>query len=284
MGNDKRNAVIAILIVIVLALVIALAYVLNKNVIINNDTSSNNKIESKENKKDEEKEEEKEKEDDKEEEISIDGDALAKKAYDMLPNHMGLAEYLYLGKKIDLTTLDPEVKFAWTLDALGKDYKIPVCYSENDFTVSRDQIEKYSLFEDNSYIDAITNKGNLNYDDNYLVYSMEYKNGKYSILNTNCDGRGTGHTAFERFDYESHRINGDKLELFVGFAYFDPSISDYENEHFANDIKDSYSKDARVLKKDYEGEGDLTKVPHAVYKFTFKVVGDKLYPLTVEME
>ena len=279
MEDDKKNTITAILIVIILVLVIALAFVLSKNMNKDNDNSSKNNTESKETKKDEEKEEEEEKK-----ENIKDGEALAKKAYDMLPNRMGIADYIYLGKKLDLTTLDPVVKFAWTLDVIGNDYEIPVCSYEEYLELTREQIEKYSIFEDNSYIDSVTSKGNLNYGDNYVIYSMEYKNGKYLISNSNCDGRGTGHTASEAFGYESYKLDGDTLEIFVGFAYLFPSISDYENNYFANDIRDSYSKDAKVIKKDYDGEVDLSKMPHAVYKFTFKVDGDKLYPLTVEME
>ncbi len=270
MESDKKNTIIAILIIIIILLVIAVAFLLSKN--INKTEGSNtNKTE--------------EKEKITEEENSIDGAALAQRAYDMLPNNLGLAPYLYLGKKIDITKLDSSVKFAWTLHTIGKDYKIPVCASDENLELSKDIIEKYSIFEDNSYIDEVTKRASIQHDDIYTDYAMEYKNGKYLVHNTNCDGRGTGHTASESFEYDSYKIEGNTLEVFVKFAYFEPSISDYDKDYFAENIMDSYSKDAKILKENYdETFENLSEIPHALYKFTFKVDGDKLYPLTVEMQ
>ena len=51
--------------------------------------------------------------------------------------------------------------------------------------------------------------------------------------------------------------------------------------YFAYDIKDSYAKNAKILKKDFDGEIDyeydnnLLNISHAMYKFTFKIEGEK---------
>ena len=281
----KQTRLIIVLVAIIIVLVFALGFVLgtkNNKILINPDTTK----ETKETKKEKE---EIVKDSKPEEEIIGDtvDEELAKKAFRIIPTSYNEADVLYevyLGKKVDLTKLKDSTKMSWLLSTLPSDYKIPFCASREDLLeVSEEDLLDNSFFEDNSFI------ANSKKDNSGGSYFAEYKNGKIYVGNSNCDGRGTGATAFELFEYDSNKIHDNTLELFVRFGYFEPSIEDYEKNYFAYDIKDSYAKNAKTLKKDFDGEIDydsdnnLLNISHAIYKFTFKIEGEKLYPLTVEM-
>ncbi len=288
--ESKETSLIFVLVAIIIILVFVLGFVLgtkhNKTLINQDDVKESQK-------------EEKEKEEfvtDSKPEEEIIGDTvdeeLAKKAYEIIPKGYGLAEGFYQGKKIDLTTIDSTYKFAWLLSTMSKKYDIPVC-SDKYLELTQEELRNNSIFEDNSFIEEAKkglNKNNYYSEkDIYISYFWKYENGKFFVNDTNCDGRGTGATAFELFEYDSNKIHDNTLELFVRFGYFEPSIEDYEKNYFAYDIKDSYAKNAKVLKKDFDGKIDydsdnnLLNISHAMYKFTFKIEGEKLYPLTVEM-
>ncbi len=281
----KETRLIIVLVAIIIVLVFALGFVLgtkHNKILINPDTTK------------EAKKEEKEKEeivtDSKPEEDKIletIDDELAKKAYKIIPTSYEIAIPFYRGRKINLTKIDDNLKLYWILNnTLPSSYEIPICSSDR-LDISEEDIKKYSLFEDNSFIEQL--KNNKDDSNNETVYSYDYSNNKFSVGNGNCDGRGTGPQDFEKFAYDSYKVEKNLLYVTVRFAYFevDRENSDFENNKELYNIKDSYEKSANTIYKGYEVSDfnfDLDDTNSVLYQFTFKIDGEKLYPLTVEMK
>ena len=298
----KQTRLIIVLIAIIVVLVFALGFLLGTN---SNNTliQSKEKTEEKTEEKHEEKHEEKEenKEEDKKQEIDDNNEQeLVKKAYDIIPKSMDTSLAFYRGTKINLLDLSPEDKLSWILSVLPlpKGEKIPVCNNEEDLAISEEEIIKNSLFEDNSFLEYIKNNfkkyKQYTFSSNYgtkskghsTIYAT-YENGNYYVGNSNCDGRGTGPVAFEEFAYDSYKIENDKLYLKVRFAYLDPFIPDDWDgiESLKYNIYDSYEEDAKLIYKEYavdKFDFELDENNSVLYQFTFKIKGEKLYPLIVE--
>ena len=287
----KQTRLIIVLVAIIIVLVFALGFVLgtkNNKILINPDTTK----EIKETKKEKEEivKDSKPEEDKKIEKID---DELAKKAYEIIPKGYGLAEGFYQGKKIDLTTINSEYKFAWLLSTMPKKYDIPVC-SDKYLELTQEELKNNSIFEDNSFIEEEAKKGlnekkDYSEKDVYISNFWKYEKGKFFVNNTNCDGRGTGPQDFEEFAYDSYKKEDNELYINVRFAYFKPVFPDNWDgiEQLKYDIYDSYEEKANLIYKEYDVrdfEFDLDDKNSVIYQFTFKIDGEKLYPLTVEMK
>ena len=290
--KDKKNIIIAILIIIIIALATTLLLVvLNKK-----DSKTNNETRTEEKAKDKEKDKEKDKDKKKDKESEIepepepefepsninvnDLNELAKALVPSQYSQIDVMSEIYLNKKIDLTKLDDSTKNQWLLSSLGKiyNYNIPSCTTEDGLSIAKEDFIKYSLFEDNSYIENIEDTGEL--------YQVTFKKGLYYVKVADCDGRGPGINPYEKVEFVSSETKNDRIYVTVRFAYLVPNWDKTTNpsEDLVFYVYGSYNENEKPLMDNYDAPytSKLDDTNSKKYQITFKIKDKKLYPLEIE--
>jgi len=218
--------------------------------------------------------------------INLDpSDAKVEKAYSLINfgyEGIPILEEIYSGKNVDLLKISDNLKFGWSLNILSRDIDIPTCDPDSDIRIADNKIKDYSVFEDVTFVSKIKSSIKFEYaNSGSFVFKYDEDENKFIVYNDNCDGYGPGPSPFYLTEIDSATQKNNTLTLNVKFAYYTLDSYIEENEDFTYTAHETFNENGKVLKRGISDTEKLTDA-YAKYQFTFKIVDEKVYPLTVK--
>jgi len=212
-------------------------------------------------------------------------DAKVEKAFSLINfgyEGLPILNEIYSGKNLDLLKLSDNLKFGWTLNIMNRDIDIPTCDPDADIRIADSKIRDYSVFEDVSFVNRIKSSVKFEYGNSgSFVFKYDEEESKFIVYSDNCDGYGPGPTPFYLTEIDSATQKNNILTLNIKFAYYTLDKYIEENEEFTYTAHETFSEEGKVLKRGISDTEKLTDA-YAKYQLTYKVVDDKVYPLTIK--